>query len=104
VHTWSGQCNKNLGNAFVIVWRIGDEYTLAAGQQQHRLRGGSNDAPLGANSSGSIKRGASNNSNGSNDAPEALKKRAATVDLRRVPGVDILGELNRKYVILCILL
>jgi hypothetical protein len=92
VHTWSGQCNKNLGNAFVIVWRIGDEHTLAASQQQHRLRGGSNDAPLGANSSGSIKRGASNNSNGSNDPPEAQKKRAVTVDLRRVPGVDILGK------------
>ena len=28
VHSWGGQCNKNLGNAFVIVWRIGDEATL----------------------------------------------------------------------------
>lgn len=28
VHSWGGQCNKNLGNAFVIVWRIGDEETL----------------------------------------------------------------------------
>eukprot|EP01035_Chromulina_nebulosa_P017948 gene17948-23574_t len=27
-HTWGGQCNKNLGNAFLIVWRIGDEETL----------------------------------------------------------------------------
>eukprot|EP00606_Chrysophyceae_sp_TOSAG23-5_P000700 GSChrysophyteH2.ASY1.ANO1.1190.1 assembled CDS len=25
VHYWGGQCNKNLGNAFVILWRIGDE-------------------------------------------------------------------------------
>jgi hypothetical protein len=30
VHSWGGQCNKNLGNAFVIVWRIGDEETLIA--------------------------------------------------------------------------
>ncbi len=30
VHTWGGQCNKNLGNAFVIVWRIGDEKALMA--------------------------------------------------------------------------
>jgi hypothetical protein len=29
-HDWSGQCNKNLGNAFVIVWRIGDEHQLNA--------------------------------------------------------------------------
>jgi hypothetical protein len=34
VHTWGGQCNKNLGNAFVIIWRIGDEATLDA--QMHR--------------------------------------------------------------------
>eukprot|EP00981_Chlorochromonas_danica_P001467 scaffold310_cov174-Ochromonas_danica.AAC.6 len=27
-HEWGGQCNKNLGNAFIIVWRIGDEETL----------------------------------------------------------------------------
>ena len=25
---WDGQCNKNLGNAFVILWRISDENTL----------------------------------------------------------------------------
>lgn len=30
VHNWGGQCNKNLGNAFVIVWRIGDEESLIA--------------------------------------------------------------------------
>lgn len=28
-HTWFGQCNKNLGNGFVIVWRIGNEDDLA---------------------------------------------------------------------------
>jgi hypothetical protein len=28
VHDWKGQCNKNLGNAFLVVWRIGDEHTL----------------------------------------------------------------------------
>lgn len=30
VHHWGGQCNKNLGNAFVIIWRIGDEDSLLA--------------------------------------------------------------------------
>jgi len=29
VHTWKGQCNKNLGNAFVIVWRIENETKLS---------------------------------------------------------------------------
>ena len=28
VHSWRGQCNKNLGNAFIVVWRIGDEESL----------------------------------------------------------------------------
>jgi hypothetical protein len=30
VHRWDGSCNKNLGNGFVIVWRIADEETLLA--------------------------------------------------------------------------
>ena len=28
IHNWRGQCNKNLGNAFIVVWRIGDQSTL----------------------------------------------------------------------------
>jgi hypothetical protein len=53
VHAWSGQCNKNLGNAFVIVWRIGDEHTLSATQKHSRIRGGSNDvAAQGSNVGG----------------------------------------------------
>ena len=30
VHSWRGACNKNLGNAFVLLWRIGDEEELLA--------------------------------------------------------------------------
>jgi hypothetical protein len=30
VHAWGGQCNKNLGNAFVVVWKIGEEQALLA--------------------------------------------------------------------------
>jgi hypothetical protein len=37
VHAWGGQCNKNLGNAFVIVWRIGDEKTLIESNQHSIL-------------------------------------------------------------------
>jgi hypothetical protein len=111
VHAWSGQCNKNLGNAFVIVWRIGDEHTLAASQAQRRLRGGGGvpGAGSGSNvdnmqssvmSSKSIKKqgSGSNNSGGSNDLPEMEAGgkigRKVAIDLRRVPGVDILGKLS----------
>jgi len=43
VHAWSGQCNKNLGNAFVIVWRIGDEHALAEMTRGTRGRAGSDN-------------------------------------------------------------
>ena len=38
VHGWGGQCNKNLGNAFVIIWRIGDEQTLLEVTQGDRRK------------------------------------------------------------------
>jgi len=63
VHTWSGQCNKNLGNAFVIVWRIGDEQTLS--DNAEAARGGK---------------------------LTLSKKASITVDLKRVPGVDTLAD------------
>ena len=70
VHYWGGQCNKNLGNAFVIVWRIGDELDVQLQTQ-------------GATTKGS-KTGAGNTS----------KRIVANkvVDLRRVPGVDKLAD------------
>jgi hypothetical protein len=30
IQTWGGQSNKNLGNAFVLIWRIGEEEELVA--------------------------------------------------------------------------
>jgi class 3 adenylate cyclase len=90
VHDWKGQCNKNLGNAFLVVWRIGDEHTL-----QNILSantGGDRQTMVGG---------------------VAQKKRKAhAIDLRRVPGVDamadmamiaylkIVAELNRSKEIL----
>ena len=90
VHDWKGQCNKNLGNAFLVVWRIGDEHTLtnilSASTADHRatMVGGT----------------------------VAKKRKAHNIDLRRVPGVDqmadmamiaylkIVAELNRSKDIL----
>ncbi len=140
VHAWSGQCNKNLGNAFVIVWRIGDEHSILASQQNTRLRGNngggmsekkksgtSERKPAASFTAGSrkIKRMNSNvsmRSNGSDGEKDSLEKegtsskkpqrKQAVIDLRRVPGVDILAnhaligyckiiaEINRnKYVL-----
>lgn len=89
VHDWKGQCNKNLGNAFLVVWRIGDEHTLQS------ILGASTDNRA-TMVNGSV----------------AKKRKAHNIDLRRVPGVDqmadmaliaylkIVAELNRSKQIL----
>jgi len=108
VHTWSGQCNKNLGNAFVIVWRIGDENTLqAVNNKNHKVRGAaavnefaSTEASERDNvglSTPSRKRTASSSSDNDNQSiadsdAGGAKKKAITVDLRRIPGVDTLAD------------
>lgn len=78
VHNWSGQCNKNLGNAFVIVWRIGDEVTLQASQGM-TFRQGQNKPKKAQKSV-------------EDEEPVVGKKKKHLVDLRRVPGVDILAD------------
>jgi hypothetical protein len=103
VHSWSGQCNKNLGNAFVIVWRIGDEATLSANAQGARIRGES----MMQMSQSSMKSPMKSNSQGSDPDEDPLagpssssmansnnnrKARQTQIDLRRVPGVDILAD------------
>jgi class 3 adenylate cyclase len=76
VTRWGGTCNKNLGNAFLMVWRIGDEATLA------EYRG--------------VGRRASDRSTGSDGpdhhrVPRKVIKRG-DIDLRRIPGLDILSD------------
>ena len=68
VHYWGGQCNKNLGNAFVILWRIGDELDV---QLQSQGGGGSKKSITAAS---------------------RTKGPSKVVDLRRVPGVDKLAD------------
>ena len=65
IQDWGGQSNKNLGNAFVLVWRIGDEETLL------NLTSG--------NAAGTSK-------------DKSKKTRDKVVDLRRVPGIDNLAD------------
>ena len=97
VHTWSGQCNKNLGNAFVIVWRIGDEATLAATTQGTRIKGHGNNESMGSikQSNSLLPQGSSVGSD-AGGGEKAHKKHAVQIDLRRVPGVDTLGKVKRK--------
>mmetsp|Transcript_24385 Transcript_24385/g.35798 ORF Transcript_24385/g.35798 Transcript_24385/m.35798 type:complete len:840 (+) Transcript_24385:136-2655(+) len=69
VHDWRGQSNKNLGQAFLVVWRIGDEQTLSELLSQHR------DTKIGKSSNA------------------AGKRKGAQIDLRRIPGVDTLADM-----------
>lgn len=94
VHDWGGQSNKNLGNAFLMIWRIGDEKTIL------KLTSGGKETGM------SLK-------DLINPNKKPLKKRPEkVVDLRRVPGIDrladkaligylkIIAELNRSKPIL----
>eukprot|EP01036_Dinobryon_divergens_P029541 gene29541-38656_t len=124
VHGWGGQCNKNLGNAFVIVWRIGDEKTLMEQTQGGRKLRNANSYPdLNSASRGSVLANSSGSFSNVSPMPKqtirgesaddiAQKKKTALVDLRRVPGVDamadkaligylkIIAELNRNRQVL----
>lgn len=64
VHEWRGQSNKNLGQAFLLVWRIGDEVQLT-----EMLTGTGVETPK-----------------------EARKKIKQNINLARVPNVDILAD------------
>lgn len=77
VTRWGGTCNKNLGNAFLMVWRIGDEKSLS----DYRRMGGRRNS------------GSWTESNTPNKAPNNAKPlRPATasksqdIDLQRIPG------------------
>ena len=71
VSNWGGQTNKNLGNAWVIVWRIGDEDTLLKQTQAHSFT--------------KTKHGKHKE-----EEESALKKRKHVVDLARVAGLLML--------------
>ena len=70
VTRWGGLCNRNLGNAFLMVWRIGDESALEdiSGRKRRKSQRSSN-VSLGGS------KGANTN------------VRNLSVDLRRIPGM-----------------
>jgi len=71
VTRWGGTCNKNLGNAFLMIWRIGDEDELGDTNARKRL--------LSQNS---------NSSKGDVDPGPVNQE----IDLRRIPGLDVMSD------------
>lgn len=95
VFHWNGQCNKNLGNAFVIIWRIGDEETVQAATSGGSSKGqfslkrtsdrqASDDVANSPTGPLQVGRGGANSSSSTG--------RSRQVELRRVPGVDLLAD------------
>ncbi len=82
---WGGQCNKNLGNAFVILWRIDDEEKL------HMIL---NTSKFSKKSSSSGTEGAERSSKRKSADKEKSEGSSVSkaVDLRRVPGINVLAD------------
>jgi hypothetical protein len=70
VTRWGGTCNKNLGNAFLMVWRIGDEKSLS---DYRRMGGRRNSGSWSENHSPNAKL-----------LPASYKSQE--IDLQRIPG------------------
>jgi len=81
VTRWGGLCNKNLGNAWLMVWRIGDQTALQI------LSGGRscNNSFASRRKSLSSKQGTISN------------QRTISVDLRRIPGKKSSFTLKLSY-------
>eukprot|EP01038_Epipyxis_sp_PR26KG_P015176 gene15176-20442_t len=116
VHEWAGQCNKNLGNAFVIVWRIGDEgslvnhnninpanrssiierapSTIATPEPSPLIEKKSSMKMIGNKGISFVNNDLDSSSNDSLDDfnTQQAQKRVAKIDLRRIPGVDVLAD------------
>lgn len=86
--SWGGQSNKNLGNAFLMVWRIGDDddiFTVTDKASVARKRSASAGTFLDMWEINKTAR----QSPSTKPTPLA---RSASVQLERVPGADVLAE------------
>lgn len=81
---WGGQCNKNLGNAFVILWRIEDEEKL------HMILNTSKFSKK--SSSGGLEAAEKSSKRKSADKDKSEGTASKAVDLRRVPGINVLAD------------
>jgi len=100
VSHWGGQCNKNLGNAFVILWRINDEVKLQEILSQTSFRK-PKAAAAGVEGEKETTKAKSNKTitdvdplAGNADVAVGVgsKKKNNVIDLRRVPGIDVLAD------------
>lgn len=112
VHTWGGQVNKNLGNAFVVIWRIGDEQTIRDQLQgqtksRHSIDFGSSDSPdKSGGGNGSNKnliasrasfssralQSSENSFTDGSESPSQKSRKNQVINLQRVPGIDIMAD------------
>jgi len=116
VTRWGGLCNKNLGNAFLMVWRIGDEDELQAvsGRKRRASHSSSRVGGISAVAGGTggrtmsptatLRRGSGAAtpvmSPGGPTSPSSARQpmsttsniRGLSVDLRRIPGLDIMSD------------
>ena len=90
VEHWGGQCNKNLGNAFVIIWRIGDQDKLLE-LTGTAIGGKQSDSPIRTQSAKEITHSPVISSSKS-DENKNSNKQSRVIDLKRVPGVDALAD------------
>lgn len=83
VTRWGGLCNKNLGNAFLMVWRIGDEDELLTFSGKRQTCSHQNSSIALARSSTTT------------PALPVVRigvSKKVSVDLRRIPGLDALSD------------
>ncbi|KAL3817668.1 hypothetical protein ACHAXA_002013 [Cyclostephanos tholiformis] len=86
VSRWGGTCNKNLGNSFLMVWRIGDENALSDyggfGKRSAERR----------NSESSNKSDDYDSARPANSRANVKAVKRSTIDLSRIPGLDLLSD------------
>jgi hypothetical protein len=85
VTRWGGTCNKNLGDSFLMVWRIGDENALAD------YRGiGRRNSERTTETRGTGRRNSERSTNSDNcETEQTILKKAVkrdAIDLCRIPG------------------
>lgn len=78
-----------MGNAFVIIWRIGDEETVQAATSVGSSKGKFN---LKKGDSINGKESPGKQSNSDNSSRRYDKQPSRQVELRRIPGVDLLAD------------
>jgi len=84
VTRWGGTCNKNLGNSFLMVWRIGDEEALLDYRKVGKTR--SSERRNSEKSDDSGDRRISQIKVGTNGGARV------EMDLSRIPGLDIVSD------------